>query len=130
MSKKEKATPIDVESIDLDLMKERTTDLPGLVEYAHSIGGFSVIPNEEGAIKGQAMTAMKEQTEMHMHQIYEQMQVLARQASKLKKRAEVSVEIYHAQMRFKPVIAGCTPGIRIFLLRFTRPMEAHWCPSF
>ncbi|MAX65888.1 MAG: DUF2452 domain-containing protein [Bacteriovoracaceae bacterium] len=104
MSKKKKAKSIDVEKIDLDLMKERTTDLPGLIEYAHSIGGFSIVPTEEGVIKGQAMNAMKEQTEMHMHQIYEQMQVLAKQANKLKKRAEISCEIYNAQMRFKPVI--------------------------
>lgn len=102
----DKSSPreIDVENIDLDLMKQRTTDLPGLLEYAHSIGGFSIVPTEQGVIKGQAMNAMKEQTEMHMHQIYEQMQVLAKQASKLKRRAEISFDIYDAEMRFKPVM--------------------------
>lgn len=101
---KKKPKEINVDQIDLDLMKERTTDLPGLIEYAHSIGGFSVVPTEQGVIKGQAMNAMKEQTEMHMHQIYEQMQLLAEQASKLKRRAEVSFDIYDAEMRFKPVM--------------------------
>lgn len=99
-----KPKPIDVASIDLDKMKEKTADLPGLLEYAHSIGGFSIVPTQQGVIKGNAMTAMKEQTEMHMHQIYEQMQVLANQANKLKRRAEVSFEIYEAEMRFKPEV--------------------------
>ena len=85
-------------------MKTKTADLPGLLEYAHSIGGFAIVPTEQGVIKGQAMNAMKEQTEMHMGQIYEQMQVLAKQAQKLKRRAELSIEIYTAEMRFQPVI--------------------------
>lgn len=104
MNKNEKIRPIDVDQIDMERMKDRTTDLPALLEYAHSIGGFSVVPTEQGVIKGQAMQAMKEQTEMHMGQIYEQMQLLAEQANKLKKRAEVSFEIYDANMGFKPLI--------------------------
>jgi hypothetical protein len=100
----DKPREINVDEIDLELMKERTTDLPGLIQYAHSIGGFSVVPVEQGVIKGQAMSAMKEQTEMHMNQLYEQMQLLAEQASKLKRRAEISFDIYDAEMRFKPVM--------------------------
>ena len=104
MSKSEKPKPINVDEIDMERMKDRTTDLPALLQYAHSIGGFSVVPTEQGVIKGQAMQAMKEQTEMHMGQIYEQMQLLAEQANKLKKRAEISFEIYEANMGFKPII--------------------------
>lgn len=100
----QKPKEVDVENIDLELMKTKTADLPGLLEYAHSIGGFAIVPTEQGVIKGHAMNAMKEQTEMHMGQIYEQMQVLAKQAQKLKKRAEISIEIYKAEMRFQPVI--------------------------
>jgi hypothetical protein len=55
-------------------------------------------------IKSQALSAMKDQTDMQMQQIYEQMQLLANQASKIKKRAEVSMDIYDAEMRFKPVV--------------------------
>lgn len=95
---------IDVDQIDMERMKDRTTDLPALLDYAHSIGGFAVVPTNQGVIKGQAMTAMKEQTEMNMGQIYEQMQLLALQASKLKRRAEISFEIYEANMGFKPLI--------------------------
>ena len=85
-------------------MKERTTDLPGLIEYAHNVGGFSIAPTKQGVIKGSAMKAMQEQTDLQMGQIYEQMQLLAKQAAKLKERAEVSSEIYNAEIRFKPVI--------------------------
>lgn len=104
MSKEKKPKPINVDEIDMERMKDRTTDLPALLQYAHSIGGFSVVPTEQGVIKGQAMQAMKEQTEMHMGQIYEQMQLLAEQANKLKKRAEISFEIYEANIGFKPII--------------------------
>lgn len=99
-----KPKPIDVDKIDLEKMKEKTADLPGLLEYAHSIGGFSIVPTEQGVIKGNAMQAMKEQTEMHMEQIYDQMKLLAEQANKLKRRAEISFEIYEADMRFKPQV--------------------------
>ena len=106
MDKKKKTKPkeINVDEIDLDLMKERTTDLPGLIEYAHNVGGFSIAPTKQGVIKGSAMKAMQEQTDLQMGQIYEQMQLLAKQAAKLKERAEVSSEIYNAEIRFKPVI--------------------------
>ena len=99
-----KLRPIDVDKIDLEKMKEKTADLPGLLEYAHTLGGFSIVPTEQGAIKGKAMQAMTEQTEMHLGQIFEQMQVLARQAKTIKDRAEISQDIYTAEMRFKPEI--------------------------
>ena len=95
---------IDVDQIDMELMKERTTDLPGLIAYAHSIGGFSIVPNDEGMVKSEAMNAMKDQTNMQMNQIYEQMQLLASQAAKIKRRAEISIDIYEAEIKFKPVI--------------------------
>ena len=80
--------PIDVSKIDLSLMKKKTVDLPGLIEYAHSVGGFSIVPTQEGHIKGKAMQAMKEQTKEHLDLIMEQMKVLARQAQELKDRVD------------------------------------------
>ena len=104
MSKDKKPKPINVDEIDLDLLKKKTADMPGLLEYAHSIGGFSVIPTEKGEIKGRAMKAMQEQTEEQMDQIYEQMKLLAKQVNDLKDRAEVSHLIYEADMSFQPII--------------------------
>ena len=109
MSKKKKdrdyqPKEIDVNNIDLEKMKEKTADLPALLEYAHSIGGFSVVPTEQGVIKGKAMQAMGEQTQMQLDQIFEQMQLLAKQAKTLKDRAEISTLIYEADINFQPVI--------------------------
>lgn len=98
--------PIDVDSIDLEKLKEKTADLPSLLEYAHSVGGFSVTPTNEGAIKGNARKAMEEQTQMQLDQIFEQMSLLAKQAREIKKRADVSVQIYEAKMSFKPIIGN------------------------
>lgn len=105
MTKKDKKQkPIDVEAIDLEVMKLKTTDIPGLLEYAHNIGGFSVVPTEKGVIKGRAMNAMHEQTQRQMDQIYEQMKLLAKQVNDIKERADVSHLIYDAEMSFQPLI--------------------------
>jgi hypothetical protein len=104
MTKEKKPKPINVDEIDLDLLKKKTTDMPGLLEYAHSVGGFSVIPTEVGAIKGRAMKAMQGQTQKQMDQIYEQMKLLAKQVNELKDRVEVSNLIYDAEISFQPVI--------------------------
>ncbi|MDA9951031.1 DUF2452 domain-containing protein [Oligoflexaceae bacterium] len=96
--------PTELSQKQLDRMKLLSADLPGLMEYAHSVGGFSVVPTSEGAIKGKALDAMHQQTQTQMNQIKEQMLLLARQANEIKKRVEVSHEIYQAKISFKPVI--------------------------
>jgi hypothetical protein len=106
MTEKEKAKPINVDEIDLDLMKKHTTDVPGLLEYAHSVGGFSIVPTKEGAIKGRALKVMEQQTNMQMDQIFKQMRLLADQAQKIKDRAEISVEIYDATLGFEPLVGN------------------------
>jgi Protein of unknown function (DUF2452) len=95
---------IDVSLIDLDKMKEKTAENPGLLPYAHTVGGVTVKPVDEGSIKANALEAMYQQTDMHMQQIYEQMQGLARQAKEIQLRKELSERIYLAQMRFNPLI--------------------------
>ena len=95
---------IDVNSIDLDELKEKTVENPGLTSIPHSIGSALVKPVDKGKIKGRAMAAMKEQTEHQLHQLYEQMQTLVNQATAIKKRVEVSNRIYQAQMNFDPII--------------------------
>jgi hypothetical protein len=104
MSDDKKPKPIDVDAIDLDVLKQKTTDIPGLLEYAHNIGGFSVVPTKEGQIKSTALKAMEQQTNKQMDQIYEQMKLLAKQVNEIKNRAEISHLIYEAKMSFKPII--------------------------
>ena len=85
-------------------MKLMAADLPGLMEYAHTVGGFSIVPTQGGAIKGKALDAMHQQTQSQLDQIKEQMLLLARQAQNLKDRVEVSHEIYNSKITFTPVI--------------------------
>lgn len=104
MTDSSKPRPINIEQIDLDTLKEKTTDIPGLLEYAHHVGGFSIVPTKQGVIKGVALKAMEQQTQRQMDQIYEQMKLLAKQVNDLKERADVSHLIYQAEMSFRPIV--------------------------
>jgi hypothetical protein len=96
--------PIDVSKINLELMKLKVTDMPSILEYAHTVGGFAITPTNEGQIKSHAREAMKEQTEEQLNLIFEQMKTLARQVQDIKKRVYISDLIYNVEMTFTPVI--------------------------
>lgn len=95
---------IDIDQIDLERMEEMTAENPGLIEFAHTVGSALVKPEDKGKLKGRAVAAMHEQTEMQVKQIYDQMQLLAAQAKAIQKRVEVSERIYQAKMSFEPLI--------------------------
>lgn len=97
MSEKKKniSNPID---------KDKITETPNTLSYGHHRGSLPVAPTQEGQMKGQAMSAMEHQTDMQLHQIKQQMELLASQAAKIQKRVEVSQQIYGAEMRFEPLI--------------------------
>lgn len=84
--------------------KDKVTENPGTLPYAHTVGGFVIKPTEKGAIKSKAMAAMEQQTTRQLKQLYDQMKVLTEQAKALQERAEVSRHIYEAQMNFDPVV--------------------------
>jgi hypothetical protein len=101
LKKKAKAPlPFD---FDEDKIMDRP-DSPGLINFPHSIGSAVIKPEDLGKIKGRALSAMREQTKMQLGNIYEQMQLLAKQAKDIKGRVEVSEKIYLAQIQFEPVI--------------------------
>jgi len=100
----DKGKKVDVDKIDLDELKEKTVEKPGLTSIPHTVGGALIKPVDKGKIKGRAMSAMKGQTEYQLHQLYEQMQTLVDQAAAIKERVEVSNRIYLAQMSFDPII--------------------------
>jgi hypothetical protein len=104
MSDESKPKPIDVSKINLELMKLKTTDIPSLLEYAHTVGGFSITPTNQGQIKSHARSAMLEQTDDQLNLIFEQMKTLAKQVQDIKKRVQVSDLIYNAEIAFTPVI--------------------------
>lgn len=95
---------IDVERLDLERMKDKTTENPGILPYAHHAGSAIIKPEDKGKITGRAVAAMHSQTDMQMSQIYQQMQLLADQAKKIQARVEVSERIYQASIAFEPLI--------------------------
>lgn len=105
MSKSKAGKKIDVDQIDLERMGEMTTQNPGTIAFPHTVGGAMIKPEDKGKIKGRALSAMYDQTEMDMKQIYEQMQFLAEQAKTIQGRVSVSERIYQAKMSFEPIIS-------------------------
>jgi len=84
--------------------KDKTTDMPGLLPYAHHIGSAIIKPVDEGKIKGRTMKAMYKQTEKSLNQIKEQVELLIRQAQEIHERITFSERIYEAQCSFEPAI--------------------------
>ena len=99
-----KGKKIDLNEIDFEGLKDKSSDIPGLISFPHSIGSAVVKPEDKGKIKGRAMAAMKEQTEHQLHQLYEQMRTLAQLANGIKNRVKVSERIYQAMMNFEPIM--------------------------
>ncbi len=93
--KKEFVNPID---------KDKITENPSTLPYAHHAGSALIKPEDTGKLKGNALNAMEYQTDMQLQQIYDQMQLLASQAKKIQDRKEVSEKIYKAETRFEPLI--------------------------
>jgi hypothetical protein len=83
---------------------DKITENPHSLEYGHHAGSALIKPEDQGKIKGRALSAMEHQTDMQLGQIYEQMQLLAEQAKKLNDRKSISEFIYMAEMRFEPLI--------------------------
>jgi len=84
--------------------KDKVTDTPGLLPYAHTAGGAVIRPEDKGRIRGNAMTAMYDQTDRQMEQLRKQMETLMNQAKSLNSRMEVSEVIYQSEIPFQPVI--------------------------
>ncbi len=84
--------------------KDKTTETPGLLPYAHHVGSAIIRPLDKGRTKGLAMKAMYQQTGNQLNQIKEQVETLIRQAQAIHDRIEISELIYKAECGFKPVI--------------------------
>ncbi len=111
MSDTKKNKPEEPEIIN-PIDEDKVSENPGTLPYAHTVGGFVIKPTKSGMIKGKAMSAMEQQTTRQLKQLYDQMKTLANQAEALQKRAEVSRQIYEAEMNFEPVV-----GHNYFLYR-------------
>ena len=84
--------------------KDTITDIPNLLPYAHTVGGVQIKPIDKGRVKGRAVEAMYDQTEMQLEQIRKQIELLAQQAKHIYNRVNISEDIYLADMSFEPLI--------------------------
>jgi hypothetical protein len=84
--------------------KDKVAENPGLLPYAHTSGSAVIRPEDRGRIRGNAMTAMYDQTDRQMEQLRRQMETLVSQAKSLQNRMSVSEIIYKAEVNFQPVI--------------------------
>lgn len=83
---------------------DKVAENPGLLPYAHHVGSAVVKPEDKGKLKGRAVAAMHQQTNMQIDQLRQQMELLTQQARDIHKRVQVSEMIYGAQMNFEPLI--------------------------
>lgn len=100
---KEKQAPLDEVFIN-PIDKSKVTDTPGLLPYAHTSGAAVIKPIDKGRIKGNAMSAMYEQTNRSLDQIRKQVELLMEQANAIRKRVAVSEQIYQADTSIRPIV--------------------------
>lgn len=84
---------------------DKVAENPGLLAFPHSIGSAVIRPDDMGKVVGNALKAMEQQTDSQLRQIQEQIQLLYKQAREIKDRADISIWIYQAEMRFEPLIS-------------------------
>lgn len=95
MTDKKIINPIDIDKI---------SETPHSIEYPHHVGSTPIKPEDIGKEKGLSISSMEHQTDQQLELIYEQMNLLAKQAKKIQFRKEVSEFIYQADYKFIPVI--------------------------
>ncbi len=83
--------------------KDKITETPHLLPYAHHVGSAIIKPLDKGKTKGVAMKAMYQQTETQLTQIKEQVETLIKQAQAIHDRIHISEKIYKADCGFKPL---------------------------
>ena len=84
--------------------KDKVAERPGLLPYAHTVGGVKIEAETEDEIKGNAVKAMNQQTQRQLEKIQKQAELLAKQAKEIQDRVEISQFVYGAEMGFTPVI--------------------------
>ena len=97
MEEKEFVNPID---------PDKSSEAPGLIEYAHPVGSAIIKPEDKGKIKGRSLSAMYEQTDQQLLQIKEQITLLAKQVEAIERRKSISEKIYEAKISFQPIIGN------------------------
>lgn len=85
-------------------LPDDVTPIPHLIAYPHHRGSALIRPEDQGKIKGRALSALYQQTDLQLDQIRAQINLLAQQAQAIQDRVIFSEQIYRAEMRFEPLI--------------------------
>ncbi|MEO1517846.1 MAG: DUF2452 domain-containing protein [Bacteroidota bacterium] len=104
MEKEKQETPQDEKDFVNPIDKDTIADSPHILPYASNVGSAIIKPIDKGRVKGLAMNAMYEQTDVQLDQIREQVELLIEQARVIHSRVDVSEKIYMADMGFEPRI--------------------------
>lgn len=84
--------------------KDKIAENPGMLPYAHTVGGAAIDLIDTKKNKSLDLAAMQDQTDMQLDQIKQQMELLAKQAKDIQDRKALAEIIYRAKMNFKPEI--------------------------
>jgi hypothetical protein len=84
--------------------KDKITENPHNLPYAHTVGSAVVKPEDKGKLKSRALSAMDKQTGDQLGIIKEQIELLAKQAKKIQDRILISEKIYEAEIRMETFI--------------------------
>ncbi len=104
LENQEQPKSIDISNIDLEQLKLKVAENPGLLPYAHHVGSPAIKPEDAGKVKGKSLLAMYQQTDNQLAQVYKQVELMLAQAQAIQNRRIVSERIYRAQMPSEPVI--------------------------
>lgn len=89
---------------EIEQLKIKSTEIPGLVEFAHHAGSAPIRPNNSDQIKNRALKAMHEQTHRELNILYQQMETAAKQVKLIRERMQFSQLVYDAEIRFQPLV--------------------------
>lgn len=84
--------------------KDKITETPHSLPYAHNIGSAVIRPVDKKGVIGSSLAAVEEQAEMQLNEIREQLELLLKQAKNIKERVAFSQQVYEADINFVPVI--------------------------
>ena len=91
-------------SFENPIDKDKVTDSPSNLPYAHHVGSALIRPDDLQGIRSRALSSMEEQTEMQLQQIKEQIDLLRVQADKIVQRRQASFDVYRAKIGFDPLV--------------------------
>lgn len=106
MAEHKKGKVVVMSDEELERLRDKITNTPSSLPYAHHVGSAVIKPEDKGKIKGLAVTAMHEQSKMQLEKVYEQVKVLLKQAEEIKSRVDISERIYEAEIKFTPLIGN------------------------